>query len=228
MARSAATNRVIIPQIQNLMKYSSDMANASGWSAVGTTLTANDIEAPDDLQRALIATRITETSTLDVHYDYHFPQGTVAFRKASLYTASCYYKAGTRTFGGMYLDLGASNIIFLLNLTTGAVTTSSSTNQAHIVSTSVTNAGNGWWRAAITFYLDVAASQFIAFAASSSNGTSIFYLGDNTRYFYAICPQLVQGNMPGPPTLTTSATVNTGPMRNKAVSRTATSNRITP
>lgn len=228
MARSAATNRVTIPQTQNFLKYSQDMGNALGWTGVGTVLSSNAIAAPAELGGGLIATGMRETATLDVHYVYHFPQGTMTLRKAAVYTASCYLKDNTRGFGGIFADLGASNVVFLINLTTGAVTNATSTNLAHIVGTEVLDKGNGWFRVAVSFYVDVQLMQFTSFGILSPNGTSIFYLGDITKSLYIVGAQMVEGNRMGPPVLTTSTAVNTGTMRNKAVSRTATSNRITP
>lgn len=228
MARSAATNRVTIPQTQNFLKYSQDMGNALGWTGIGTTLESNSTLSPDELDRLLIATKLTETAILNVHYVYHFPQGTMSLRKGAVYTASCYLKDGTRGFGGIFCDLGASNVVFLVNLTTGAVTNATSTNQAHIVSTEVLDKGSGWFRIAVTFYLDVPLSQFTSFGIMSPNGTTIFYLGDITKNMYITGAQMVEGNRMGPPVLTTSSAVNTGPLRNKTVSRVATNNRIIP
>ena len=124
----------------NLLTYSSDFSNAA-WFKFSVNLTVNTIVAPDG---TLTAAKLIATTANSPH--------AVSPAVVTLVTGTTY----TRT---MYLKNAGYNFVLLntvaignsgpfIDLTSGTVVGSYGGGS---YSTSITDAGNGWWRIAITF-----------------------------------------------------------------------------
>ena len=178
----------------NLLTYSEAFDNAA-WTKTGASITANNTIAPNGYQTA---DKIVE-SALD---ERHRAISSVAVGAGNV-TGSCYFKAGERNFGFLYLatDGDTKKYVMVINLTTGAITNTSSNGSPIIVSTNVTSVGNGWFRAEIT--ATHASSTVFITAGTSNSATPTYvnvlpsYQGDGASGIYIWGAQLVQGSVAG-------------------------------
>ena len=141
----------------NFIPYSQDIDNAD-WDKVGTTVSANEIIAPDN---SLTGDKINESAGGTYHNVNHDDK----VEDGVTYTASAYFKAAERTTASIYENLGIGGPTYPLssfNLSNGTV---DSQNANHIAK--ISSAGSGWYRCSITF---------------TSNGTrtgSLYYAPNN-------------------------------------------------
>ena len=141
----------------NMIPSSQDIHSAD-WDKVGTTVSANEIIAPDN---SLTGDKINETGAGAYHNVNHDDK----VENGITYTASAYFKAAERTTASIYENLGVGGGGYPLssfNLSNGTV---DSQDANHIAK--ISSAGNGWYRCSITF---------------TSNGTrtgSLYYAPNN-------------------------------------------------
>ena len=148
----------------NFIPYSQDI-NDAAWDKVGTTVSANEIIAPNN---SLTGDKINENAGGTYHNVNHDDGVT----NGTTYTASAYFKAAERTTASIYENLGIGGPTYPLssfNLSNGTV---DSQNANHIAK--ISSAGNGWYRCSITF---------------TSNGTrtgSIYYAPNNQLNYIGV------------------------------------------
>jgi roadblock/LC7 domain-containing protein len=124
----------------NLATYSEDFSNAA-WTKSNTTISANQIIAPDG---TLTADKLVEDATLNLHRMF----STAAAGAANTYTASVYAKYSGRDFIciRMFTSVGNNYATAVFNVNTGVVgATASSAGYTSLTST-ITAVGNGWYR----------------------------------------------------------------------------------
>jgi hypothetical protein len=150
------------PQRTNILTYSEQFDNVSGWNKSNVTVTANSIVSPSGVQNA---DTIIANGTAGVLHGIQGPIPTAL--TAVPYSFSCYAKKGTNNFiqflmpgvaGGMYANFDLNNgVVGSLGATTGATPTSS-----------ITNMGNGWFRCNMTFTVLLGGSYSVSIYLVSS------------------------------------------------------------
>jgi hypothetical protein len=155
---------------RNLLTYTEQFDNAA-YVKVNTTITADAVLSPDG---TTTADKFVETAINDYHYVNPTLSG---IADNTVYVFSFYAKSAERTScGANGRRKDGSFWAVEVNLSNGVVTL-----QSNIVSVSTSDAGNGWYRIAISInYL----------SGGSSPGAAIFitstaqYLGDITKGIY--------------------------------------------
>lgn len=142
----------------NLLTYSAQFDNAA-WSKTAATVTADAAVSPDG---TTTADKLIESATAGAH---NIVQTSTVFN-ATVYVASAYVKAAERTFVALYAGTVGKGTIF--NLSNGTVYGSL---VAPPTSSSITPAGNGWYRVSITY------------TSTSTTSTTAVYLCDETAQF---------------------------------------------
>ncbi len=146
----------------NLLTFSEQIDNAA-WSKNNGTVAANTTVAPDG---TLTADKFVENTSNSSHFIIQSATTT-----ANIHTFSVYAKAAGRTFVLLYHDQSNSGAVF--NLSNGAITTPSG---IPLATASVTDAGNGWYRCAITVTATAASNGFRAQLGDTA--TNYVYTGD--------------------------------------------------
>jgi hypothetical protein len=199
-ARTAAGARTAAIQSQNLWLHSGDFS--TGWTLSDFPITVTDQgagTAPDGTGHAWL---FTSSGGGTKHRALQTLNSASRQRQVTL---SCYLKAGNVAVGGIG-DYDVSNTYASFNLTTGAVIANSAG-----VTASSKNAGNGWWRCAITFVQNTIPTGYSGIFVNNWNG------GANGDTIYAFGAQQVLGNWAGPYVTTTTSVVNgTGAIRSLA------------
>ena len=194
----------------NLLLQSNTFTNGVWNTLGGATATANTTNAPDG---TLTGYSLTESSTLANHIIYQNPSAT----GGNTYTSSIYLKANTRTFGGLQIlsSSGTYRYCVVINLTTGAFGSSDSTGSPINTTYSITNAGNGWWRLAVTMQTPSASTVVYNQPVISNSATPTYsssapyYTGDGTSGIYISWAQVELGSVASAYTPTTTAAVTT-------------------
>ena len=183
----------------NLAKYSQDFSNAV-WTANATNLSVSGTlyTAPDNTTTA--NSLILNTSVVSHYIGQAFTPGTLS---STSYTYSQYIKYNGLQFVQLVIGaIGCYCNFDLINVLAG--TPSGCT-------ASIFNAGNGWYRCAITFtgnagvtaYTDVIASN------SLSAGVTPSFAGSGTNGYYVWGAQLEIGTVASAYTPTTTAAITT-------------------
>ena len=150
---------------QNYAEHSEEMKD-SYFHRSGASITEDDIAAPDGRTTA-DKVNITSDNTSGVRVFKQFD--------AAQYTMSFYAKAGTQTDINFYLiqqDVAVYNMD--IDLTNGTLSNIS----AGISDSSITDAGNGWWRITATRTFTAAASNHgYGAVVSNGNGTNFYLWG---------------------------------------------------
>ena len=168
------------------------------WTTFRGSITPNAIAAPNG---ATTADKLIEDTTANnTHGTYQF----ITVANGTQYTFSVFAKAGERTAVTIRAGLTGGEInAATFNLSTGAVISTGTGYTAQIV-----NAGNGWYRCAVTATSSATSSVFVVTTAISGNNS---YTGDGTSGIYLWGAQLNTGQLgPYVPTgaLTASSTAD--------------------
>lgn len=165
---------LIEEQRVNLLLYSEQFDNA-GWTKTGASVTANATTSPDGTANA-------DRLTADGILTNHSAQQTVTYTAAA-HTLSVYAKRDTNNFVQVRFGVAASAQGFVnFDLNAGTVGTIGAT----VSSASITPAGNGWYRCAITATTAAVSSNagfYIVASATSGSAetntltTSVFLYG---------------------------------------------------
>jgi len=162
----------------NLLTFSEQFDNAA-WTKNNGTVAANTTAAPDG---TLTADKFVENTSNSSHFIIQSATTT-----ATIHTFSVYAKAAGRTFVLLYHDQSNSGAVF--NLSNGAITTPSG---IPLAAASVTNAGNGWYRCAITVTATAASNGFRAQLGDTA--TNYVYTGDGVSGIFLWGAQLEIGS----------------------------------
>jgi hypothetical protein len=149
----------------NLLTFSEQFDNAA-WSKTAVTATANAAIAPDGTRTA---DALIETTAAGTGH-WAFQSATTV---AAAYTASCYIKPNGRDWAVLRIRDASSNDRYAwFNIADGTV----GTVQTNLVA-SITSAGDGWFRCAITVSSALAGSNPIVIGAAPSDNV-FSYTGD--------------------------------------------------
>ena len=187
---------LVEPQRTNVYTYSSSFDNAV-WANGNATATANTTISPDGTQNA---DSIFEQSV----NDYQIRGQLYSMTNGQAYTYTIYVKANTRNYFRILVGNG-----ILLNFQSAyfdlvnGVTTSTS-----LITSSMENVGNGWYRCTATFTCNNTGTDAIYFGSSPNmtTGYSIF-VGNPSNGIYAWGAQLEAGSYATSYIPTTSASV---------------------
>lgn len=171
----------------NLLTYSSQFDDAS-WTKSNTTVTANQVVAPDG---TLTGDKLVEDSTNNAHQVFKATTLT-----ATPYTFSFYAKAAERTWCSVYFDPSFS--ASYINLSNGTVGTVASG-----YTITVTSVGNGWYRIAAT-RTGTAATWYTVIETATGDGVRS-YLGNGFSGIFIWGAQLEAGAFATSYIATTSA-----------------------
>ena len=129
---------------ENLLLQSQTL-NSASWSTTNSTVTGNTTTAPD-------GTTTAETVTDDTAAQAHVCAQVVTTTAGLVHTLSFFLKASTNNFAVVTLSsTTAQNYISAVaNLSTGAITETSTGTSATFTSSSITSVGSGWYRVVIT------------------------------------------------------------------------------
>lgn len=180
---STCPKLLLEPQRTNLVTNSENLGGA-GWSAQGSTITSNATTSPDGYSNA---DAIVETATTDEHNRIFNTTLT-----AASHTASVFLKKFNQTWCALYLFNGTVGIRHWINLDTLTAGTSANIGAGIAAPLTLTNYGNGWVRASMTWTADATAWSFYI-ACARSNGGATTYAGDGTSGLYAWGAQVEAG-----------------------------------
>ena len=170
---------------QNLLIYSQNFS--LGWGLGSVTQTANTVVAPDG---TTTGTTLTDTSVTNTFNVQQSKTGT-----AGAYTGSMYFQAGTLGYAYVQVTDGAFRYTVLINLSTGAFATSSSTGSPTGTSYVITQVGS-WWRLAVTVNLTGSTIYLLGGLSNTASPTFSFgnaqYTGTGTGTIYVWGAQLEQ------------------------------------
>ena len=157
-----ASGRIVpTPASRNLLTFTQEFDNA-GWVKNDTTITANAATAPDG---TLTADKLVENTANAEHR-----AARTETLVAGTYTLSCYVKAAERGFFVFRENINGSIVDTFFNLNTGVVASTGAGRTS-----SITSAGNGWYRCAVTA-TSTGGSATLGFDISD-NGARIVYTG---------------------------------------------------
>lgn len=163
----------------NLLSSTEDFNN-SPWNKVRATVTPNVIANP--VNGAIDADKLVEDTSNNIHW---VSQGFLS-PIGGIYNYSVYCKAAERT---AVTIIPTDTIAIAVNLTTGTILSTVNPFQSSIISTSVTDEGNGWFRCSLAFRSSGNNSYYI----EPSNGSSTSYQGDGVSGIYIYGAQLTKG-----------------------------------
>jgi len=173
----------------NSLRYSNAFDNAA-WTKTGTTVTANAAVAPDG---STTADKIVETAVTSAHIAI---QSVAKLAAAESWCFSVSLDSAERTFAYVYMgDNGANFARCIVNLSTGAITSSLAGGTYSGVSYAAV-ADGGYWRVSIIATTGTESTVYGA-AGPASNSTTFSYLGTLTNGIYATCASLRKATAAG-------------------------------
>jgi hypothetical protein len=171
---------------QNLLEYSEDISQWSSTTGGSPTITPNAATAPDGTNTATLIENTGVTA---------FIGDATSYTSGTTYTFSGYFKAndGDKVAILLYSSGGSSgfwnsetsNVATTFDLTNGTFTTFS--GAVAPTTSTITDAGNGWWRCSITA---------TATATSNSANQLIRNISGGTEGIYAWGYQIEAGSFP--------------------------------
>lgn len=177
--------KAVYPMItdqRNLYQYTEDFTNAvwqkSGISATGDTTTApNGTSTADTLQNGTTSGYVRQVNLI---------------LSAGQYTQSCYFKKNNNNWVAIYTsDGGANYAIAYFNVNTGVVGTTSAIGTFSAASSSIQDAGNGWYRCSLTFTKPSTGATEVSTIVPDADNSFSRTVGQNT---FAWGAQLESGN----------------------------------
>ena len=156
---------------QNLLRQSQDWSSLWGLNSSATTVTANSTAAPDGTNTA------TQFSIARTNSELHYSEQ--SFSLGGPVTVSAFFKANTHNFLNMAVYQAgftdAYSVAF--NLSTGAITKTTSAGSVSGVSSSITSVGNSWYRVTVTATFPSTAATYLIFATNSVSVPTYNYQG---------------------------------------------------
>ena len=136
---------------------------ASGWTSYQSINTPNSIVAPDGTTTAATVTASNAAGGQILQ--------NISYTSGQTNTVSVYAKAGTSNY--LYIQQNAMGQLAWFNISTGVV----GTKGANALSSSITSAGNGWYRCVVTFIASTTASISTAFGLSDADNSVLSTIG---------------------------------------------------
>jgi hypothetical protein len=158
---------------QNLLLQSQTFTNAY-WGKVESTVTGNSTTAPDSTSTA---STLFETTANSRHVIFGSQVVT-----STIYTFSIYLKAQNTTFAQVQLAQTGLYFATLVNLSTGAIVTNTSSGSPTNTNSIITSVGNGWYRVAITLTLSASAGNVFYVVSTSNSATPTYEGAGNPTY----------------------------------------------
>ena len=185
----------------NFLIYSDQLDNPA-WVTTATSVTANQALSPDGI---VSGDKLIEDSTLSNHF---ITTNSFTPVNATTYTFSVFVKAAERSYAFVGFNAASTPATFVsVNLSAGTIATATGTP----VNSSITNAGNGWYRVSVSV-TSVATTAAKCEVRISTDGVwaNRSYTGDGTSGIYVWGAQIEAGAFPTSyiPTTTTSLTRN--------------------
>ena len=155
------------PASVNLLTYTQDFANAA-WTKIDTTVTANNVAAPDG---TMTADTLTEGSAGTGQVG---ATGSVSTAGATA-TFSIYLKRGNTDWVRLAVTNAANGFRAWFNLNTGTAGSTATIGTGTVTGASIVNAGNGWYRCILTGAIPsvTAYSVFANTASADNSGTRV-------------------------------------------------------
>ena len=169
---STLANATLTGSGQNLFLYS-NVINSTNWGTFNCTLTAGQTDPFGGTAATLINDGVAATT---IHCPY---QG--GFILSGNVTFSVYAKAGTLGYLALYTQCGTGLAFF--NLTNGTYL------GGNAPTTSITSAGNGWYRCSMTFTGNGSSGGMYIMTANGTSTTNYNYTGNNGTLYIAF-PQV--------------------------------------
>jgi len=168
---------------ENLLLQSQTL-NSASWSTTNSTVTGNTTTAPD-------GTTTAETVTDDTAAQAHVCAQVVTTTAGLVHTLSFFLKASTNNFAVVTLSSTTTQnyISAVVNLSTGAITETSTGTSATFTSSSITSVGSGWYRVVITGSCTAGFTRAEMGLAPAATGNSfatngrVTYTGTGTSVF---------------------------------------------
>jgi hypothetical protein len=185
---------LIEEQRTNLLTYSEQFDNAA-WSKIRTSITANNIVAPDGTLTGDVLIENTDNNS-------HVVLTTVASQAAGTYTYSVYAKANGRTSFILQNTVTTTyGVLFDLSAVTATTNAGGATG-------TITHVGNGWYRCTATF--TTATNIALSFSIQLISGGAGVYTGNGFSGIFLWGAQLEAGAFPTSyiPTVAASVTRN--------------------
>lgn len=147
---------------QNLLVRSQDWTSSWGLNSSATTFTANSTTAPDG------TTTATQISVARTNNEIKYTEQSVAGLSGPV-TVSAYFKANTWNFLNLAVyQAGFTDACAIaFNLSTGAITKTTSNGSASVISSSITSFGNGWYRVVLTASFPSTAATYLILSSNS-------------------------------------------------------------
>jgi hypothetical protein len=176
----------------NITNYSEQL-NLSWWARLRASITPDATVAPDG---ALTGDKLVEDTTANnTHFLRTFDYSTVS---GASYTWSAYLKAGERTKARVALQMFFSGSAYpttnprvTVDLETGSLSGAAGTT-----ATSITNAGNGWYRVTVSATADATTSSQFAGVYMLDDAGNQSYTGNGTSGLFIWGVQLEAGAFP--------------------------------
>ncbi len=191
----------LVDNAPNLLTYSEQIDNAA-WTRSGISgVTANNAVAPDG---TTTGEDVIENGGTGSHYVQQSISGLPS--AAQDYSFSVYLKAGTRTHAFVQMEetTGGTTCFQYVNLSTGALDSSSTSANWSNLRVHVTDVGNSWFRFSITARKTNAATGVIARVGLANAANSGSYTGDGASYIRMWGASLAASSQPVRYTLTTT------------------------
>lgn len=153
-------------QRTNLITQSNAFTGSAWAIRTGVTVTSNNATSPDGTSNA---TTINEGTANDYHDIYN--TGTIA-GSSGTFTYSIFAKNVNGQYLNLAVSFNSSNYIgIIFDLSNGTVANSASVGGFSIVSSSITNVGNGWYRCAVIVTTNSTCGINVSLANSTTIGT---------------------------------------------------------
>jgi hypothetical protein len=179
----AAKGLLIEEARTNLLTYSEQFDNVL-WLKTNAAITANSTAAPDGTNTA---DTLVENALSGQHRILQIVTTT-----AAPYTWTVYAKQGpgSKRWLNLYPQGAGVNATAIFDLTLGTVTSS---GLGQYLNSSITAAGNGWYRCSISFTGAAVAVSCVAYLSNASNTSAPVYTGDGTSGIFVWGAQLELG-----------------------------------
>jgi len=168
---------------ENLVLQSQTL-NSASWTTTNATLASDTTTAPD-------GTTTAETLTDETVAQAHVCSQVVTTTAGLVYTLSFFLKASTKNFAVVTLSSATiqNYITAVADLSTGAITETSTGTSATFTSSSIASVGSGWYRVVITGSCTTGFTRAEIGLASAATGNSfatngrVTYTGTGTSIF---------------------------------------------